>query len=405
MGTAKTNAGGRGLAAYRRIVNSPRGAEKAAGREDGGEGLFKTDLLNAPPPDAGLDGPAGFQKAGAEAERPGDSKYRRVAKFLILIGREEAAKILANLESGQVEAISREIATIRGITEEEGAAIVEEFRSLFTDSYGYGKHGGGADAARKILYAAFGPEKGERVLQKSLPKAREAVFDFLEDFSGDQIALLLREESPATTALALSRLSPARTAAALSHIASGKRLELIKRIAHLRQTTPEMLNLVADGLREKARRFSEAGGVDASAPLDGQGILAAILKHTDIAFEDRLLRDLEEERPYLSQALKERLYTLEDVVKADDRAVQEKLRDMADRDIAMLLKGRSPEFNEKILANITANRRVQVREEREILGAVLKSETEGVVQEFLAWFRAGRESGGILLLDDEDVVS
>ncbi|MDR2501473.1 MAG: flagellar motor switch protein FliG [Treponema sp.] len=403
MGTLKTDAG-RGLAAYRRIVNSPKETGKAAGREDGGAGLFKTGLLNA----LGPGGPAGFQKAGAEPAEQGDSKYRRVAKFLILIGREEAAKILANLEPGQVEAVSREIASIRGITEEEGAEIVEEFRSLFTYSYGYGKDGGaagGVDAARKILYAAFGPEKGEGFLQKSLPKAREAVFDFLEDFSGDQIALLLREESPATMALALSRLSPALTAAVLAHVSPGKRLELIKRIAHLRQTTPEMLNLVAEGLREKARRFSEAGGVDASAPLDGRGILAAILKHTDIAFEDRLLRDLEEARPDLSQELKERLYTLEDVVKADDRAVQEKLREMADRDIAMLLKGRSPEFNEKILANITANRRVQVREEREILGAVLKSETEGVVQEFLAWFRAGRENGSILLLDDEDVVS
>jgi flagellar motor switch protein FliG len=165
-----------------------------------------------------------------------------------------------------------------------------------------------------------------------------------------------------------------------------------------------VLERVAEGLREKARHISEAGGVDGSASLDGRGVLAAILKHADMSFEDRILNELEERQPDLGRELKERLYTLDDVVRADDKSVQEKLRSMADRDIAMLIKGRSPEFIEKILANMTANRRAQIRDEREILGAVLKRDSDAVAQEFLVWFREGRENGLILLSDDEDVV-
>ena len=42
-------------------------------------------------------------KTAAESE----SKYRKVAKFLILIGRDEASSILSKLDSKQVEAISK----------------------------------------------------------------------------------------------------------------------------------------------------------------------------------------------------------------------------------------------------------------------------------------------------------
>ncbi|MDR3146280.1 MAG: flagellar motor switch protein FliG, partial [Treponema sp.] len=40
---------------------------------------------------------------------PPESKYRRLAKFFVLIGAEEAARILPRLEPEQIEAVSREI--------------------------------------------------------------------------------------------------------------------------------------------------------------------------------------------------------------------------------------------------------------------------------------------------------
>jgi flagellar motor switch protein FliG len=84
--------------------------------------------------------------------------------------------------------------------------------------------------------------------------------------------------------------------------------------------------------------------------------------------------------------------------------LQEKLTSMKDRDIALLLKGRGPEFTEKLLANVSAQRRARIREEGEILGAVSKRDCDEAAREFLTWFRQSREAGRILLLSDEDVV-
>ncbi|GMO49170.1 MAG: hypothetical protein Ta2G_05850 [Termitinemataceae bacterium] len=52
-------------------------------------------------------------EAAAEADGGKDSKYRRVAKFLILLGSEQASSVLENLGEEQVEKISAEIVTIR----------------------------------------------------------------------------------------------------------------------------------------------------------------------------------------------------------------------------------------------------------------------------------------------------
>ncbi|GHV73466.1 flagellar motor switch protein FliG [Spirochaetia bacterium] len=338
------------------------------------------------------------------APREEESKIRRVAKFLILIGGDEAAGILSKLDIEQVEAISREIASIRGIPREEAAEIFAEFRALLSSNYGFqGAGSGGVEEARRLLYAAFGPEKGMEFLKRALPSTKESPLSFMEAFSGEQIAFLLKTEYPMTSAMILSRLPPPLAAAALANTDPGRKLEIVRCIARQGQTSPMVLEQVAGALREKARKL---GSVNAEnqANVDGRNALAAILKQSDLSFGDRLLAELDEEDPELSQELKDRLHTLEDVIKAEDRPLQEKLRSMPDTDVALLLKGKTPEFTDKIFANVSAQRRAVIREEMQIMGPVPRRDVDAAAKAFLTWFRVGREDGTILLLDDEDVI-
>jgi flagellar motor switch protein FliG len=418
-GAESTGSLGRGIAAYQSTLK-----KKTASGEEGpalppgrpplipGNGFVKTREKQPIPP--GKPSSAGTPNLFAQLPkilpRPDkdtgeeDSKYRRVAKFLILIGGDEAAGILSQLDAKQVEAISREIASIRGITQDEGAEILAEFRSLLSSSYVYGgADSGGVEAARRLLYATFGPEKGEEFLNRTLPETKKNPFSFLENFSGEQIALLLKEESPATAALILSRLSAPLSASALVNTGNGRETEIVRRIAHQGQTAPEVLEQVAAALRERVRHIGAFGAGEA-VDINGKDALAAILKQSDISFGDRILHSLEEDDPDLGQDLKERIHTLEDMIKAEDRPIQVKLRSLSDRDIALLLKGKTDGFVEKILSNVSAQRRIDIREEIRILGPVPRKDVEAVSQEFLNWFRLNREEGRILLIDDKDVI-
>ena len=330
------------------------------------------------------------------------SKYRRAAQFMILIGSDEASKILARLDPAQVDAISKEIVSIKSINPEEAEAVLEEFRSLLSPSFGYsGSSSGGVEEARRLLYAAFGPEKGETLLLKAVPEAAENPFDFLSDFSAEQLSLLFKDESPAACAMVYSRLPSKLSAALLANTGAEKKLEIVKRIARLRESSPEVIERVAAALREKARHF---GRDDEVREIDGKGVLAAILKHSDLSFGGRLLGELEGSDPSLGREMKDRLYSLEDVCNAADRPIQEKLRSMDDRDIALLLKGRPENFTNKIMNNISQARAGRILEEMEIAGPVSKIEAEAATREFLSWFRLNREEGRILMLNGEDLL-
>jgi flagellar motor switch protein FliG len=327
-----------------------------------------------------------FIKVPAAEDRSGegDSKYRRVAKFLILIGADEAARILPHLEPDQIEAVSREIATIRGIVPGEGEAILEEFKSLLSASYRYlGASSGGLEEARRILYAAFGAEKGEALLNKSLPLSKGSPFNFLEDFEPEQVAFLLKDESPVVSALILSRLSPKLSALVLATLTKERRTEIVRRIAHQTEIAPEVLERVTEALKNKALVLSSVAAD--TVELNGMKALADILRHGDYSFGDKILKNLEEGSPDLGKDLKEELLTLDDVGAMDDKILQEKLRTMADKDVALLLKGKGREFTEKLLSNVSVQRRTLIREEGELLGPVPRRDVDEATRSFLDW--------------------
>ncbi|MDR0501953.1 MAG: flagellar motor switch protein FliG [Treponema sp.] len=331
----------------------------------------------------------------------GESKYRRVAKFLILIGSEQASEILAELDPEQVEKISREIALIKVITPEEGTEILNEFHSLFSRPYSYsGLSHGGIETARRILYASKGIEKGEAILNRAVPASRENLFSFLEDFSAGQLVMLLKNESAQTAALILSRLPAKISAETLSNIPHELKAEVLRRIAHQSEVSPEVLEQVASALKEKVRHIS---GRANDIEINGMETLAAILKQGDYSFGDKIINELEESSPDIGKDLKEKLYTLDDVINTVDRPIQIKLAAMSEKDIAVLIKGRRPEFCEKIMSCVSAGRRKLIREESEILGAIPKRDCDAMANEFLAWFRLARENGDIILYNDKDV--
>jgi flagellar motor switch protein FliG len=390
------------IAAYQQTLSQkdtppPADQSKKASPRDGLAALFGGTFRKTPTPPSPL--PPQLNEV-AEPKEP-ESKFRRVAKLLIIIGREEASKILERLEPAHVELIAKEIATIHGVTAEEAASVVMEFRSLLSSTFGYGASPeGGVETARDILHAAFGKEKGESILNRTVPDSKDKPFRFLEKKSVEELIMLFKDESPAVEALVLSRLPSQLAAKVLSDTPRERKLDVIKRIAHLGKSQQEVLDRVAAALTEKAALIIRNDTI----AIDGMNALTDILKASDSSFGEQILSSLEYQDPLLGQDLKERLHTLEEVIKAQDRPIQEKLVTMHDKEIVLLLKNGSREFTDKILSNISAQRRVQIREEATILGPVLKKEASAAAHDFLNWFTIERENGNIILTDDEDLI-
>jgi flagellar motor switch protein FliG len=391
----------RGIDAYRQTMNpsgkAPEDEKKAAPPEKTGE---------KPPANNNAGGLIKIAPIPSKPTVPAqstESKTRRVAKFLILIGSDKAAKILGELDSRQVEEISQEIASIKGVDKEEAEAIVAEFQSLLSGAYRYlGPSFGGVETARRMLHTAFGDEKGEALLQKTILNLPQNIFGFLEEFTPEQIVFLLKDESPVTAALVLARLPPEISAKTLAKFPPALKPEILKKIAHQSEVMPEILERVAGAMRERARHLGSSGANDIE--IDGMQTLTAILKQGDYTFGDRIINELETDSPEISKSLKAKLYTLDDVLDAFDKPLAEKLGTMTEQEIAILLKGRSAAFCEKLLSNVSARRRTLIREEGDIIGPISKRESLEAADDFLAWFRLARANGELALKSDEDWV-
>jgi len=106
----------------------------------------------------------------------------------------------------------------------------------------------------------------------------------------------------------------------------------------------------------------------------------------------------------LGQDLRSRLFTIDDVIKADDRFVQQKLHEMSEIDIAYLVAGKNDEFRSKILDNISSGRRAEVLDQEDILKPMRRSDCERITSEFFSKLRRAFEEGHLIIKDrNEDV--
>lgn len=318
-----------------------------------------------------------------------ESMYRRVAKFLLLIGENEAAKILPHLSEEQIEKIVPEIATIRSVESDEAEEILNEFKGLIEKS----REDGGVSTARNILEKAFGSEKAESLLEKAVPFTAGKPFEYLYEADNEKIIQLLSDESPAVQTLVLSYLPPKKSAAVIQSMKEENRKDVILRLAKLKEINPEVLKRVDQSMHEK----NNALVTEKSDHIDGRSSLAQILKQMSPDAEEKLMATLSSSDPELGADLRDRLFTQEDIINADDRYLQNYLRGMSDGDIAVLIAGKDDEFRKKILHNVSQNRSGAILEEEQVRKPIRKSDAEKITSAFFASLRRAWEDGELII--------
>lgn len=332
-----------------------------------------------------------------EPEESGkDSVYRRVAKFLLLIGEDEAAKILPHLSEPQIEKIIPEIASIRSVDKDEAAVILEEFNGLLNKA----RTAGGVETAREMLVKAYGEKRADEMLKKTIPLEGKIPFVYLNDADNERVYLLLKDENVGVQSLVLSHLNPKKSAAIINLMSPEEKSAVVLRLAKMEPVSPDIIHRVDQAMHEKSLTQT----VEKAENIDGRNALAQILKKMDIGSENDILSYLSKDDPDLGQDLRSRLFTIDDVIKADDRFVQQKLHEMSEIDIAYLVAGKNDEFRSKILDNISFGRRAEVLDQEDILKPMRRSDCERITSEFFSKLRRAFEEGHLIIKDrNEDV--
>lgn len=342
----------------------------------------------------------GFFTRAFSGKGSNPENYRKVAKFLVLIGEDKAAKIMSKLTPEQAEKIAWEISSIRGIDKDEASAIFAEFNALAAQA----QHiPGGVRTARSILEAAFGKEKGDEILKKSVPDLEGKPFDYLSELDTKKVLLLLNNESASLIALVMTQIPPALAASVIESLQEDKRKDVIQHLAKLKKVDKEVIARIDRIMREKAKNIDSIE----DESIDGRSALAEILRQMDSTNEEKILQSLNSVDSELGKDMRNRMFTIQDLIKGDKRWFEKELRNMDNRDIALLINKKPVEFRRVILDSVSKNRGSMILEEEELMkeqNLISARERESVYRNFLTKAKKARDSGDFVVEDRDFVV-
>src|SRR5262245_51316466 len=316
------------------------------------------------------------------------SDISKAAILLMSLPEEQAAQLMTKLTPKQVEQVSIEIAKLGRLSGEEQEKVILEFADVNPNSLGL--PGGGLDVARGLVEKGLG-NKAPPIIDVVRQSIEALPFGFLKKVDPQNLLTFIIDEHPQTIALVLSHLPPGYGAEIVKGLPPERQLAVIRRIAHMGQTNPDVIHEVERGLETRMaslmqQSFEKAGGVNS---------VAEILNVSDRATERALLESLSQDDPDLVEEIRRLMFVFDDLMKLSDKDIQTVLKNVETPQWAMALKGASADLKQKILGNMSQRAAALLSEEMEYLGAVKLSEVEQVQQQIVDIVRRLEDAGEI----------
>jgi flagellar motor switch protein FliG len=334
---------------------------------------------------------AAKQKQQGVVKEENVSDLRKAAILLVSLDKTAAGEILKHIDESKVETVTREIAHLAEVSEEQRRTVIEEFHSLaLARTY---SEGGGLGCARALLQQALPKEDAERIIKQIEHQFYSKPFTFLQKADTENLLTFIQDEHPQTIALILAHLVPNKASEILVGLPDEKRVEVVNRISRMEQTSPEVIKEVEKGLEHRlsglmADGLQRVGGIEA---------VAEILNLVDRTTEKGILESLGEDDPDLVEQIRRLMFVFEDILLVNDKGIQTVLKEVETSDLTLALRTATEELKEKIFSNMS-DRAVQlIKEEMEYMGPVRLSDVEVAQQKIVDVVRRLEDSGEIII--------
>ena len=322
---------------------------------------------------------------------------QKAAMMLVQMGKERSARVLSTMAEHEIEELTTEILRLGDLKPEVADEVLLEFHAILTGSGGPGA--GGVGFARALRERSIGAEKASAMLERVASAQVGQPFDFLMEADARQIVSFIAGEHPQTIALVLAHLRPELASAAITGLAPAIQGEVAHRIAKMERTSPDVITVVAETIMRKASSVLTPQSV---AVVGGVTPLVEMINRADPGTEKHLLEELAKRDPALAELVRSQMFTFDDILTLDDKAMQLVLREVDAATLAVALKGVRPEVRDKVLRNVSERARENLTEEIELLGQVRLSAAEEGRALVVKAIRQLEESGQITIRRESD---
>jgi len=323
---------------------------------------------------------------------------RKAAMLLMSLDPAAAGELLKSAKPDQVAQIAAELAFLRttGAGKDQQAAV-EEFMTILR---GAAPSSDDADL-RQIIEGALGKGKSQDMLKqvKALVQAKDP-FVKLRQRDVKELAAALAGESGQVAALVLNELPPKKSSLLLALLDEKVRAAAVRGMANGADISPQAKLLVAEMMQLRLASMGESALVPADAKKDNQLRKVALsLRGLPTDIRDKLLKAINEQDAATGKQVQLLMVLWEDLPIIGDRVLQEVLRTVDAKKLALSVQGTDVTITTKIRDNISERASAMLDEEVSLLSSPKPAEIEAARTAILNSLRDLNNKGELTLVE------
>lgn len=329
--------------------------------------------------------------ASKNDKEQGMSAAQKCALVLASVGAENASNIYKHLTDDEVEMISVELARMGYHPIDTVEGVLNEFYELCLTQKVIAE--GGLDYARNVLEKAFGADAANMLLARITKQLETKSFDFVRKADYKNLLAIVQNEHPQTIALILSYARIDQASAILSELPKEKRVEVVERIANMDRASPEVVKSIEVSLEKKFATLANSESME----VGGITYVAEIMNNVDRATEKYIFDELTVRDQKLADLIKQKMFVFEDIVNLESKDIQEFVKQVDSKDLAVAIKGSTQEVAECIFSNISSRARENLQADIEYLHNVRMRDVDEAQQRIVAIIRRLEQEGTITI--------
>lgn len=321
------------------------------------------------------------------------NKYTGAQKAAILLlsfGEDISAEIFKNLNEFEIKRVGSAMSRLGRLEQDIVDEIMMEFYGILQQNKKF--FYGGNDFTKKVIGSAFKGGDADQMIE-DLALSSSANLDSLELIDPRTLSTFIRNEHPQTIALILAHLDPKKCGETLKLLPESLHTEVLLRIANLDAVAPEIIDEIDDVLRNEI----QAMGSISHQKIGGVEPIAEMLNLIDKATEEQILDNLEERDPELAEQVRQLMFVFDDLIKVDDRGIQELIKNVNNEKWKIALKTASEAVRELVFKNMSERAATMLREDMEAMQAVKLADVENIQYEIVQVARKLEEEGKIVI--------
>lgn len=319
----------------------------------------------------------------------------KAAIFLMSMGEEKAAEIMAQMEEREIQSIGNYISAVGDVENADVDHVTREFFTNITSGIGGGLGVSGLDFLKTTLMRALPADKAQEILNNVTTPGEDlgGGLDTIRMLEPKVVAQFLSNEHPQTAAIVLAHLDPPIASATLKELPEDMKTEVVYRLATLERVSPQVIRDLDEALQAE---FRTSGAISGSK-MGGLDTCVQIISELDRTSETALLSNLDEVDPDLSNEIRNLRFTYEDMLKLDDNGVQLVLKEVNSEDLLISLKTASEEVKEKVYSNMSDRAASMLKEDLDALGPTKISDVEKSQQKVVQVIKRLEEEGKLVI--------